>query len=118
MDSPRGRDSDRDYRRRSRSPERAPAYVIGWRRPEDLKAHAFPLFQSAPEESNGGGGGRGGGGGGANPGNNLFVSGVSNRVRDDDLETLFSRHGPLEKVRPASLACACLGLLLIIHYYV
>ncbi|KAI9007773.1 hypothetical protein DFJ74DRAFT_712013 [Hyaloraphidium curvatum] len=34
---------------------------------------------------------------GKNPGNNLFVSGVSNRVRDEDLETLFQRYGRLEK---------------------
>lgn len=90
MDSPRREDEDRDYRRRSRSPEARPPAAPAWESAARMPAtvpDAVPLSPSGGNDE-----------GNKNPGNNLFVSGVSNRVQNDDLQTLFERYGRIEKV--------------------
>lgn len=46
------------------------------------------------------GGSNNGDGGGVNPGNNLHVSGISNRIDERELESIFSKYG---KVRTGIL---------------
>jgi transformer-2 protein len=81
------RDWERDGPHRSQSPRsRSPRRDRSPRRYVSLSSHLTSREDRLPKEVE-------------NPGSNLFVSGVAPRMKEDELEELFSKYGRVDKVQ-------------------